>query len=154
MDPGPIDARDEPAHGHGQLAAWVVQLLEQAAEHAQTRDGALLHELAAAAAAAGLRICWEPALLGGGTVELLVNDPRAPSGVGVAVVLAGHGATDALRAWLRRLAVHREITEIVLATTRRRHVALHAAIRQVPVHVVVLEAAAVEAGPRVGTGEG
>ena len=132
----------------------MIRLLEKAATGSAARDGALLHELATAAATAGLRTCREPALLGGGTVELLVGQPGARGEAAVAVVVAGHGATDALRARLRRLAAHREVTEIVLATTRPRHVALPAAIRQVPVHVVVLEATAVEAGARMRPGEG
>ena len=139
MDPGTVDAHEDPALHAVRLATRVIRLLEKAATGSAARDGALLHELAAAAATAGLRTCREPALLGGGTVELLIDQlPRSEAAV--AVVLAGHGATDALRARLRRLAAHREITEIVLATTRPRHMALPAAIRQVPVHVVVLEA--------------
>lgn len=136
--------QDVSALAEGQLAALVIELLERAAAHCPGRG--LLDELGEAAATVGLTARREPALIGGGTVELLVSDPRGPGEAGVAVVLAGHGATDALRARLRGLGAHREIAEVVVATTRRRHLDLPDHVRRLPVHVLVLDPAVARSG--------
>ena len=140
-------ARGLPAQGSGDpVVQRVVALLEDH-QIGTGPDPAALDELAVAAGRAGLGAHRERALLAGGTAELLITsdddvqdsqDIHGGQGGGVAVVVADHGATDALRGRLRRLGAHREIAAVIVATTRPRHRALAGAVRQVPVHVVVL----------------
>ncbi|MCD2191324.1 hypothetical protein [Actinomycetospora soli] len=151
-----VSAAAAPRRARGPSSArsveWVVQRVVALLEDHQIGtgpDAAALEELAVAARRAGLGAHRERALLAGGTAELLITsdddvpdgqdsqDSRRGLGGGVAVVVADHGATDALRGRLRRLGAHREIAAVVVATTRPRHCALSAEVRQVPVHVVV-----------------
>ena len=89
------------------------------------------------------RVCGRCAapLRGGGRAELLVTTD-APGPPTVAVLPAGHGATDALRARARRLAEHSEVAAVVIASPRARHRALEGQMCGVPVRVALLPALA------------
>ena len=95
--------------------------------------------LAEALVRAGLRARCEAPLRAGGRAELLVTtgDPGAPT---VAVVPAVRGATDALRARVRRLAGHGEVDAVVVASPRTRHQVLVGEAAGVPVRVARLPA--------------
>ena len=119
-----------------QLAEAVVALLEHHdLEGSRIEDLAVV--LAEVLARAGLRARCDAPLRGGGRAELLVTTdvPAAPR---VAVLPAMRGAPDALRARVRRLAAHREVDAVVIASSRARHQALAGQGSGVPVRVALL----------------
>lgn len=123
------------------------EVLDRAA--AAAVDAASVEDLprviARTAAARDLQVHINAPLLGGGELGLLLCpgggvQPEALSPTpGVAVVVAGRGASDALRARLRALAAHSEVAAIVVVTDRPRHQRVGGVlIDDVPVRVVVL----------------
>lgn len=93
--------------------------------------------LAKALARNGLRARCGAPLRGGGQAELLVTTDAYGAPM-VAVVSAVRGATDALSARVRRLASHREVDAVVIASPRVRHQALAGELQDVPVLVAML----------------
>jgi hypothetical protein len=117
------------------LTLAVVTVLERDDLEATTsRTEDLPVMLAEALAREGLRARCEAPLRGGGRAELLVTTD-APGAPMVAVLSTVHGATDALRARVRRLVAHSEVDAVVIASSRARHQALAGQVSGVPVRV-------------------
>jgi hypothetical protein len=123
------------------LVEAVVAALERADPLVDRAAGDVPEDLAVVLAEAlvgqGLRARCGAPLRGGGRAELLVTTD-APGAPTVAVLPAVHGATDALRAQVRRLAAHNEVDAVVIASPRARHRALAGEVGGVPVRVALL----------------
>lgn len=134
-------ARAKILHVEGveRLVEAVVAVLERDDRWATAAVEDLAVVLAEDLVREGLRARCEAPLRAGGRAELLVttDEPGAPT---VAVLPAVHGATDALRARVRRLAGHTELAAVVIASPRARHQALAGEVAGVPVRVALLPA--------------
>jgi hypothetical protein len=134
-----IGDEDARVDGVDELVEAVVTALESddswSTRSTSTVD-ALAVVLAEALVRAGLRArCEAPLRAGGRALLVTTGDPGALT---VAVVPAACGATDALRARVRRLAGHGEVDAVVVASPRARHRVLVGEAGGVPLRVARL----------------